>query len=412
MNKLKLFNKKTKTEERAEVQFEDVLLRALIGKGHIDKDTVMNIPSLKSCINFISDTVSMIPFKLYKEFDGKVEEIKDDPRVRLLNDDTGDTLDAVQFWRAIITDYFLGKGGYAYINRKRNEFKSIHYVKEEQISVNPNTDPIFKDYDILVNGNTYQPFEFIKLLRNTRDGCQGKSIIEESPLILNVVYNTLKFEDNLVSKGGNKKGFLKSAKTLTQGVIDALRDAWKRLYSNNDENIVILNDGLEFQEASNSSVEMQLNENKETNSLEICKLFNIPETISKGTANYQDYTNGIKMAVMPVLKVIECALNRDFLLEKEKPTYYWAADTKEITKGDIETRYKAYSEAVKAGWISKNEIRYEEDREEIEGLDIVTMSLGEVIYDIKNKTYFTPNTKQLQGADMGGGDSVESGNQS
>ena len=34
----------------------------------------------------------MLPIKLYKENNGEVKEILNDDRVRLLNDDTGDTL--------------------------------------------------------------------------------------------------------------------------------------------------------------------------------------------------------------------------------------------------------------------------------------------------------------------------------
>lgn len=48
---------------------------------------------------------------------GRAVAITDDPRVFLLNDDTGDTLNANEFWRAMIRDYYLGKGGYAYIDR-------------------------------------------------------------------------------------------------------------------------------------------------------------------------------------------------------------------------------------------------------------------------------------------------------
>ena len=82
--------------------------------------------------------------------------------------------------------------------------------------------------------------------------------------------------------------------------MDALKKAWNNLYGNSEENIIILNKGLKFQEASNTSVEMQLNENKETNSTEICKLFNVPESIIKGTASAEDYVIGFKVAVMPV----------------------------------------------------------------------------------------------------------------
>jgi HK97 family phage portal protein len=374
---------------------EDVLLQALLGKPTVTKESALNIPSLNGCINYIANTVSMLPIKLYKEEDGKVTEIKNDTRISILNDDTRDTLDAVQFWRAMITDYFLGKGGYAYINKKGNQIISLHYVREEEVSILKNTDPIFKDYDIMVNGLIYKPFEFVKILRNTRDGCTGTSIIAEASKILSVFYNTLIFEENLVAKGGNKKGFIKSPNQLSDEAMAKLKEAYKQLYSNNEENVVVLNKGLEFQEASNSSVEMQLNENKETNSAEICKLINVPETIIKGTATSQDYINGFKMAVMPVIRVIESALNRDFLLEREKDTYYWAFDTKEMTKGDIKTRYEAYKVGIEANFLQPDEVRYMEDLEPL-GLGFIKLGLDSVLYDPKTKEIYTPNTNQKQ----------------
>lgn len=387
-----------KKEERADTPtvdpaVDDVLLKALLGSTTITKIEALNIPSVKSCINFIADTVSMLPIKLYKEEDGKAVEVKNDKRLKLLNDDTEDTLDAVQFWRALIADYFLGKGGYAYINKQRNEFASLHYVDEVNVSINKNTDPIFKDYAILVNGNAYKPYDFIKILRNTKDGAQGISITEENNLILSVAYNSLIFEETLVKKGGNKKGFIKSAKKLTDVAIEALKAAWRKLYSNNSDNVVVLNDGLEFQEASNTSVEMQLNENKTTNSAEICKIFNIPENIIKGTASSKEYSNGFKMGVMPVLRVIECALNKDFLLEKEKGSFYFAFDTKEMLRGDIKERFEAYKAGIDSNFLQIDEVRFMEDLPAL-GLDWIKLGLDSVLYDVKTKTIYTPNTNQ------------------
>lgn len=409
---MRLFGKKK--EERADtpVSVDDVLLTALIGNSAVNKQTALNIPSLTGCIDYIANTIAMLPIKLYKEESGEVEEVKKDHRVTLLNDETGDTLDAVQFWRALVADYFLGKGGYAYKRMERNQVVSLHYVNEESVSIQKNTDPIFKDYDILVNGNTYKPYEFIKILRKTKDGCKGVSIIDESPLILSVGYNTLKFEEGLVVKGGNKKGFLKAVKDLSQDAIDKLKAAWKKLYSNSEENVVILNGGMEFQEASNSSVEMQLNENKQTNSLEICKILNVPESIIKGTASNQDYINGFKLAVLPVIRAIECALNKDFLLEKEKTgdaVYYWAFDSKEITKGDIKTRYEAYKIGIEANFLQIDEVRYMEDWPAL-GLDWIKLGLDSVLYNPKTGEVYTPNTdKANKMSNLKGGDGIESG---
>lgn len=405
-----------KKEERAdtieEPKIDDMLLKALLSDTIITKEQALNIPSVKSCINFIADTVVTLPIKLYKDNNGKAEELKYDKRVKLLNDETGDTLDAFQFWRAVISDYFLGKGGYIYINRYLNNVVSLHYVDESYVSIIKNVDPIFKSYKILVNGKEYWPHEFIKILRNTKDGARGTSITEENNLILSVAYNSMIFEETLVKKGGNKKGFVKSARKLTQEAIDKLKEAWRKLYSNNSDNIVILNDGLEFQEASNTSVEMQLNENKETNSAEICKLFNIPKNIINGTATAKEYTNAFKMGVMPVLKAIECALNRELLLESEKGSFYFAFDTKELLKGDIKERFEAYKIAIESNFMGVDEVRYMEDLPAL-GIDWIKLGLDSVLYNPKTKEIYTPNTNMAQNMEnLKGGEENESGNQS
>lgn len=393
---MKLFNRKT--EARAEEivpPVDGVLLESLLGRTTVTKDEALNIPSVQSCIKFASETVSMLPIKLYKETDGKVEEVKDDRRVKLLNSDTGDTLDSVQFWRALVSDYFLGKGGYAYIKKEKNEVVSLHYVDETQISISKNANPIFKDYDLLVQGSTYKPYDFIKILRNTKDGAEGTSIVVENSLILSVAYQSLVYEETMVKKGGNKKGFLKSPKTLAKEVMDNLKTAFRNLYSNNTENIVVLNAGIEFQEASNTSVEMQLNENKKTNSEEICKLFNFPLSIISGNATDKEYTNGFKMGIMPLLKVIECAINKDLLLEKEKGSFYFAFDIKEMLKGSIKERFEAYKLGIEANFLQIDEVRYLEDMPSL-GLKWIKLGLDSVLYDIETQTVYTPNTNQTQ----------------
>lgn len=382
---------KTETESN-----EDALLRASLSDDYMTRDQAMNVPAFAACVNKIAETVSTIPVRLYRLVDGKLEAVEDDDRVRLLNDDTGDTLDGVQFKRALVRDYLTGKGGYAFINRTGNQIRSLHYVRESEVSFLFTSDPIFKDYDIMIQGTKYKPFEFLKVLRNTEDGRSGRSVVDENSEVLSVAYHSLEYEKNLVKTGGNKKGFVKSAKKLSEPAIKALKAAWHRLYQNNTENVVILNEGLEFQEASNTSVEMQLNENKKTNSDEICKLFNMPPAMINGGATEQDKTNFVQYCLNPILKEFECALNRDLLLESEKGSYYFAADTSELTKGDIEKRFRAYETASKNGFMQIDEIRMRENLPPL-GLDFVRLGLQDVLYDPDTKQFYMPNMNQTGG---------------
>ena len=388
---MKLFNfrNKEKNEEIETRQSDDFLLKSVFKDRYIGEREAMNIPAVSRCVSLISSVVSMIPIKLYKEEfkDGKRKTVEvEDERCDLFNLDTKDTLDGVQFKRALVRDYLLFGGAYAYINKKRNAVKSIHYVDHENIYITENFETIFKDYNILVQGRSYKPFEFLKVLRFTKDGAHGLGIIEENKELLKVAYLTLKFEQSLVSTGGSKKGFIKSEKKITKEAMDSLKRAWRELYCNTENNVIVLNDNLDFKEASNTSTEMQLNESKASINNSILDIFGVPIDW-----NWETF---IKTAVMPILSAIECALNRDLLLEKEKKSLYFAFDTKEITKGDIKTRFEAYKTALDSNLMQIDECRYMEDLEPL-GLNFIKLGLQDVLFNPQTKEVYTPNTNKI-----------------
>ena len=144
--------------EPGEVQYEDQLLQAMLDGGTVTKETALQIPTVAGGIDLIANMIASTPIKLYRDRDGRAEEVKNDSRLRLLNDETGDTLDANQFWHAIVRDYYVGKGGYAYIRREYGKIQSLHYVDEAQVTIQRNQDPIFKSYDLFVQGKRYFPF--------------------------------------------------------------------------------------------------------------------------------------------------------------------------------------------------------------------------------------------------------------
>ena len=360
----------------------DILLQALLSGETITREKAMTLPAVAGAVYFISNMIAAMPVKLYKIRQGKVEEQPKDPRVALLNGDTGDTLDAFQMKKALVEDYLMGKGGYAYIRRRRNEVTGLFYVEDTSVNIMKNYRPIFKDYVILIEGHEYKPHEFIKLLRKTKDGASGVGLTVEVSKALETAYQTLLLQLSLVNSGGNKKGFLKSQRKLGQDEINVLKRAWQNLYANNESNVVVLNNGLEFQEASNSSVEMQLNESKKTLRDEINCIFHIKE----------DFYTTFKEAIYPIIKAFETALNRDLLLEKEKKNFFFEFDVKETVKANLKERYEAYKMAKETGFLTVNEIRQSENLNYIEGMDVINVGLSAVLYDVNTQRYYTPNT--------------------
>ena len=382
-----IFKLNRRDETMDETKTDDLLLKALLQGGNVDRATALSIPVISGCVDLICNTFAMIPFKLYKETikNGKraTEEIPDN-RVKLINEDTTDTLDGFQFKKAICEDYLMGKGGYAYIKKVGNKFVGLFYVEDNKITIQKNADSIYKRFDVMVDGNLYKNYEFLKVLRNTKDGASGKGLTEEINQALQTASRRLRYEYELTATGGSRKGFLKSQKHLDDKSLKALKNAWEEYYAGN-ANTVVLNDGIDFQEASNSSQQNEMNEKTRTFAEEVREIFHI-------NANFDDF---IKNAIMPIATAFTTALNRDLLLEKEKNGYYFAPDTKELLKGSLKERYDAYRIAITTGFKTRNEIRYMEDDDAIEGLDMITLGLGEVLLNAETGEIFVPNTNSI-----------------
>lgn len=399
-----------KQSEPIEVRqsLEDILLAAGIGTNSVTYEQAMTIPAFSAAVHLISNTVASLPIKLYKATGDSMEEVHDDPRVTLLNKETGDTLDGFQFKKSMVNDFLIHGAGYAYINKTRNKIKSLHYVSRGSVAVVSSPDPIMKRNDIYVNGQIFRDYEFIKLLRNTANGGTGFGVLTENNKMLSLAYNTIVFEEMLVKTGGNKKGFLKSQSRLSKEAMAELKAAWANLHTNNSENIIILNNGLEFQESNNSSVEMQINQNKISNNQDIYNMFGIPVELMNGKAtggNEEMYGAFVKLSILPLLESFETAINATMLQDKEKDKLVFKFDTTQILMADIEKRYKAYDIAIKNGILQIDEIRKVEKHAPL-GLDFIKLSLADALYNPKTKDLFVLNTNSAVKLGEGGVEQV------
>lgn len=382
-----------KEEQETEPKIDIGLLFAMLNPDAMDKGRAMSIPAFGASVDMVSGIVSAIPIKLYRRAGDHVEEVEGDRRVELLNGDTGDTLTAPEMKKAMIEDYYTGKGGFAYVNRVGNEVKSLHYVKAEAVSQLVNEDPIFKVAKYLVNGKIYYDWQFIRIIRDTRDGRTGQSLVETNGTALAVAYLTMLFERSLVKGGGNKRGFIKAEQKLSPEKFEELKKAWENL-SSSDGTVMVLNRGLDFQEVSNTSVEMQLNENKETNGNDIYSMFKLPPSIVRGGATDVDRDNYVRYGLIPLVTELVASINRSMLLESEKGELFFDYDLTEFTKANMAERWGAWIDAKKNGLVNPDEFRKAENMPPL-GIDFVNMGLQDVLYDAQKQQIVVPNMGQV-----------------
>ena len=385
----------TPIEERNEdAAAEDVLLRRQLQPQRVTTENVLEIPAVAACVRLISETIARLPVKLYSRAGDDVQEITGDRRIKLLNDETGDLLSPFQMKANFVSDYLIYGDGHIYINRELNNVASLNYAPRGSVSVVYNTDTLFKRGVILVDGREYYPFEFLTIAQNSKKGLSGQGVVDTNGELLGVVYNAMRYETNMVSSGGNRRGFLKSLRRLDDEAVKKLKRAWNRFYGNNEENVIVLNEGIDFKEAANTVVEMQLNENKKTNAESICNIFLVPPRLIIGGATDEDRQFFIDNAIKPVIEAIEKTLNHNLLLESEKGSYFFAVDTKTLVSGDIEKRFKAYEIALKSNIMKLDEVRNALNLPKT-GFNYIKLGLQDVLLDPDTSQIYTPNTNAM-----------------
>lgn len=372
-----MFNIFKKQEIRAEESaFSEAIEGTRTLETTITKDKALQIPSVSEVINFISGTVASLPVKMV--VNGQEQS---DYRTSLLNRETGDLLDSYQFKKAFISDMLLTGGGYAFIKKKSNTIIGIYYLTPEIVAISNGTDPVEKAVKIYVNGKEYREWDIMRITRNSLNGVGGLGIIRENPILLNIMYSTMKYEYSTMSSGA-RRGFLTSEYKLDESSMNALKRAWAKFTStDNNTDVMVMNKGIGFQSAQSTATENQLNQSKAENAKALKEMLGVND----------NYESTFKRCFLPIIAQLESAYNKFLLLESEKDTHKFVIDCSEMLKTDTKTRYEAYKTALESGILQIDEVREMENIPPI-GLDFVKLSLGDVLYNPQTKEIFTPNT--------------------
>ena len=389
--------------DKTEKELRDVLLgNSVKPEIVVTRDNVMQIPTLASGVNMISKLIASLPIKMYEIVDGEVNEITDDNRLKLLNLQAEKTMSAYHMKESLIKDYLLDGNGFVYIKKKpnRNVIESLHYVDRSQISFLSNFNPIEKDIKITVGTcGTYEVYDFINLCQNSKDGVQGKGLIANNSELLSTMLTSMKREKSISYSGGVNRGVLKSPKPLSEESMRALKNAWEELYSDNN-NAMILANGMDFVTVSQSSKDMELYNNKRANSELITEILNIPKSIMDGTGSDEVFNNFVKTTINPILSQLEIALQNSLLFESEKGRIFFDIDTDELLKSDLEKRMKSYEVALRNSIFKIDEVRNKENLKKMPNIGgLVKLSLADVLYNPETNKAFNTNSSTMTSLD-------------
>lgn len=379
-----------KKEQRNDNEILADVAEGLIKSGTtITRQQAMSIPVVTKSVTWIASAIAALPIKMYTKTDSGYQEVYDDYRLPLLNDYSGNGMIANDLKRQVLTDLLLDGNGYAYISKKGNKITKLSYIPTHRLTYTESVDTIDKIVNVWVDGKQVQDYNVFRLVNNSKNGISGIGFVSDCQDLLSTVLSSLQYENSSISSGV-RRGFLKSKSKLDSEKMNELRRAWKKLTTPNQSDVLVLNAGIEFEDASSTATESQLSQNKVINMHQILAYFGLPTNFFEGV-NSDAYLTAVRIAILPIVKQFTNALNNYMLLESEKSNLKFEIDTSDLLRINANERFAAYQTGLSSGILTIDEVRRMENLPALD-MQYLKLGLGDVLYNITDGKIFVPNT--------------------
>ena len=350
------FNKKNDVEERSLHGGDGsaLALTMLLGGGIIKADQLKSIPTAKTSLELICNSIAQLPIYLYKEQNGEIVKVPNDKRVMLLNNEPNEFTDSVQFKRKLVEDYILYGKALSYVERAGNKVLHLHGLDADKVQFKYLTTDGVTWSKIEVQymgagGVKILPYENLLLIESGSNG-----VLKSGERTLQLALNEVEFSKSLLENFALPTGVIETASKMSETTVKRLRKGWESLYggARNAGRTVILEEGLTYKPISLKPDELQLTDSKKVTTSEIARLFNVPESminsnLNKYNSNAAENLHFLQYTLSPIISAFESALDKSLLLESEKEDgYYFRFDVTEILRGTPKEQTEAIGQAL------------------------------------------------------------------
>ena len=367
-------------------------------------EQLLSIPVAKACCDLIVNAIKTLPVELYEYIDDNtVRELKDDYRLKLLNNEPNIVSTGCDFKAKIIQDLLLHGNAYVEVERNGNEIIGLWNLNPSEVGIlkysDKNKPHIIRDIKIKLNNDIELNLEnvMISTVSSNDGGLTGRGVIARGYRTIELALNELELNKNIMNNGSSPISIVKLDRNLSADAQQRLRDSWNKMYasSQNAGKLLILEQGMEYEKLSFSPNELGLTASRTKTQADLCSLFGVPESMVDSSANSYGSVESasirfLQYSINPYINIIESSLNRSLLLEKEKGKYFFKVNTDAVLQTTVKERYDALNVGISAGILSLNEARIKENLPPVEN-NFHRLSLGAVMYDPEEKVYFIPN---------------------
>lgn len=345
----------------------------------VNVDSALTYSAVWCATRVISETLATLPCVLYRRTSGDSRErAVDDPRYALIHDEPHPAMAPITFFETMTSHMVLTGNCYARIVTDQTlEPSQLEIRLPEHVKVDVEGDMIRYEVE--------QPKESLVANRMLHvpgfggDGVVGWSVVKKAAQSIGAALSGEERSATQYANNAMPGGAIVHPMRQSKEAREQLRREWNEIHggSKNTGKIAILHGGMDFKPFSMSNDDMQFLESRQFSVREIARWFRLPPHMladlqdSSVRANIeQQAIEFIVYSLGPWLVRWQQTLNRKLLRRDERRVLYYEFLLDALLRGDIASRYTAYSTARQWGWFSVNDIRRMENMNSIPGGDV------------------------------------------
>ena len=381
----------------------DISKSGFDGYSATKEDIALKISALNNGLSLISETLASLPiYKYHRLEDGSKVRVSDDRLHYLLNVACNQSTSSFNMKDTFIKQAILEGNGYLYIQRKGNNISSLHLVEDVQPKKYMTDDGLSCTYEFKLGDRemTCNNYEMINLARYSKNGIEGKGILEHGSDVLGIANSLNQYQGATLENGAFIKGMMKVPSEMNADDKRNLTSKMKEFFSGKSNGtVMVLNKDIDFIPISLSPSDIEALKSSEFSVDEIARLLKVPPDMLKGTSNRSEQSDlyFLKYCLLAYIRQVEEVFNHYLLLESEKNgEYFFEFNIDNLLRTDKATEIKYYRDGVEGGIFTINEARNKLNKKSIKGADTLLLSKFNMIIDENGEKWNTQSVTKLK----------------